>query len=335
MVKWVFSILQNTWKYSVYADNRKLDIKFIQNKIYKVSRLYHFKEKRFEAGHEKSRLSPDWFGVDQQMHPFLFESKGTVKKKIALQTINHAANQLSNVRIITDTLSNKQYCITNKHIICSCFDLCNNVDKVWCIHDIDPIESEEDKFYINIDEECFLYYDAFIKYVESLEADCEPMLIDKQDYCCWVYDNERYCILGTIYNLVKSEEYNEKNKYRNFNDSVNKELSKIKNLEQILPDASSYEDGIIICNPNIKPDNNWAVNGKIFCNMHCLRLNWFIWYQDGLTILLILARPKILWRSHEIPVSPGKFCQSWPDLSWYSDLIEYFIPFCKFSKSIS
>lgn len=62
--------------------------------------------------------------------------------------------------------------------------------------------------------------------------------------------------MGTIYNLVKSEEYNEKNKYRNFNDSVNKELSKIKNLERILPDASSYEDGIIICNPNIKPDNN-------------------------------------------------------------------------------
>ena len=31
MVKWVFSILQNTWKYSVYADNRKLDIKFISN----------------------------------------------------------------------------------------------------------------------------------------------------------------------------------------------------------------------------------------------------------------------------------------------------------------
>ena len=62
--------------------------------------------------------------------------------------------------------------------------------------------------------------------------------------------------MGTIYNLVKSEEYNEKNKYRNFNDSVNKELSKIKNLERILPDASSYEDGIIICNPNINPDNN-------------------------------------------------------------------------------
>ena len=41
-----------------------------------------------------------------------------------------------------------------------------------------------------------------------------------------------------------------------FYDSVNKELSKIKNLEQILPDASSYEDGIIICNPNINPDNN-------------------------------------------------------------------------------
>ena len=31
VVKWVFSILQNTWKYSVYADNRKLDIKFGTN----------------------------------------------------------------------------------------------------------------------------------------------------------------------------------------------------------------------------------------------------------------------------------------------------------------
>lgn len=254
-----YKYAEDTYKAAISFAMGMLATRVIANKIYNVSRLYHFKEKRFKANPKKSKLSPDWFGVDQQMHPFLFESKGTVKKKIALQTINHAANQLSNVRIITDISSNKQYCITNKHIICSCFDLCNNVDKVWCIHDIDPIdpiESEEDKFYINIDEECFLYYDAFIKYVESLEADCEPMLIDKQDYCCWVYNNERYCILGTIYNLVKSREYNEENEYRNFNDSVNKELSKIKNLEQILPDASSYEDGIIICNPNINPDNN-------------------------------------------------------------------------------
>ena len=33
MVKWVFSILQNTWKYSVYADNRKLDIKFVNKYV--------------------------------------------------------------------------------------------------------------------------------------------------------------------------------------------------------------------------------------------------------------------------------------------------------------
>ena len=37
MVKWVFSILQNTWKYSVYADNRKLDIKFILNNLVEVT----------------------------------------------------------------------------------------------------------------------------------------------------------------------------------------------------------------------------------------------------------------------------------------------------------
>lgn len=35
VVKWVFSILQNTWKYSVYADNRKLDIKFDINVVWK------------------------------------------------------------------------------------------------------------------------------------------------------------------------------------------------------------------------------------------------------------------------------------------------------------
>ena len=41
MVKWVFSILQNTWKYSVYADNRKLDIKFSIN--LDKNRIYGYK----------------------------------------------------------------------------------------------------------------------------------------------------------------------------------------------------------------------------------------------------------------------------------------------------
>ena len=40
MVKWVFSILQNTWKYSVYADNRKLDIKFKLINVFIISMFF-------------------------------------------------------------------------------------------------------------------------------------------------------------------------------------------------------------------------------------------------------------------------------------------------------
>lgn len=253
---WVISddyeYAENTYKTVISFAMGMLATRIIANKVYHVSRLYHFTEKRFGANLSKGKMSPDWFGLNQQMQPFLFESKGTVEKKIGLQTMDHATNQLKNVNIITDTSSGKPYNITNRHIICSCFNSYNNVNKVWSIHDVDPVERGGDEFWINIDKECFLYYDVFIKYVESLNVFCEHMVINKQDYYCWIYDNEMYCILGKIYDLIKSGNYNEENDYRNFNNIINEVLINIEDLEQILYDASSYEDGIIICNPNIE-----------------------------------------------------------------------------------
>ena len=48
VVKWVFSILQNTWKYSVYADNRKLDIKFHLTLSIKSCIQHYKKENMFD-----------------------------------------------------------------------------------------------------------------------------------------------------------------------------------------------------------------------------------------------------------------------------------------------
>ena len=69
-----------------------------------------------------------------------------------------------------------------------------------------------------------------------------------QKYYCWVYEDEKYCILEEIYNSMKSGQFNEQNRYRNFNNYVNEKLSDIEYPEQFSHDGiSSYEDGIVVC----------------------------------------------------------------------------------------
>ena len=52
--------------------------------------------------------------------------------------------------------------------ICSCFDAYSGIDKVWNIHDVDPEGKGEVNLEINFDKECFMYYQAFVSYVDSL-----------------------------------------------------------------------------------------------------------------------------------------------------------------------
>lgn len=127
------------------------------------------------------KMAPDWFGLDQYGRPFWFESKGTIEKKVEKKTITHAKNQLKNVKVITETSSGKKYYRPNirKHIICSCFDKYSGVDDVWCIHDVDPVGSGAMELQINLDRECFKYYQAFVLYVDSLNLSCQHVVIGR------------------------------------------------------------------------------------------------------------------------------------------------------------
>ena len=98
------------------------------------------------------------------------------------------------------------------------------------------------------DKECFMYYQAFVSYVDSLNQVYQCESVKNQKYYCWVYEDEKYCILEEIYNSMKSGQFNEQNRYRNFNNYVNEKLSDIEYPEQFSHDGiSSYEDGIVVC----------------------------------------------------------------------------------------
>ena len=98
------------------------------------------------------------------------------------------------------------------------------------------------------DKECFMYYQAFVSYVDSLNQVYQCQSVKNQKYYCWVYEDEKYCILEEIYNSMKSGQFNEQNRYRNFNNYVNEKLSDIEYPEQFSHDGiSSYEDGIVVC----------------------------------------------------------------------------------------
>ena len=135
-----------------------------------------------------------------------------------------------------------------QHVICSCFDAYSGIDKVWNIHDVDPEGKGEVNLEINFDKECFMYYQAFVSYVDSLNQVYQCESVKNQKYYCWVYEDEKYCILEEIYNSMKSGQFNEQNRYRNFNNYVNEKLSDIEYPEQFSHDGiSSYEDGIVVC----------------------------------------------------------------------------------------
>lgn len=55
--------------------------RIIANKVYNISRLYHFTDSSRSATLKHGKMAPDWFGLDQYGRPFLFESKGTIEKK--------------------------------------------------------------------------------------------------------------------------------------------------------------------------------------------------------------------------------------------------------------
>lgn len=147
-----------------------LATRIIANEIYNINKLYHFTDKSFKGTLVNGKMAPDWIGVDGQKKVFLFESKGTCNKNVRKKTIEHAKVQLNNVGSIKDTSTNQMYYPQkdSKHVICSCFDAYSGIDKVWNIHDVDPEGKGEVNLEINFDKECFMYYQAFVSYVDSL-----------------------------------------------------------------------------------------------------------------------------------------------------------------------
>lgn len=101
--------------------------------------------------------------------------------------------QLNNVGSIKDTSTNQMYYPQkdSKHVICSCFDAYSGIDKVWNIHDVDPEGKGEVNLEINFDKECFMYYQAFVSYVDSLNQvyQCESVKIKNTIVGCMKMKN--------------------------------------------------------------------------------------------------------------------------------------------------
>ena len=70
------------------GDYEKIFIPYLEDQ-YDIIHLFHLKDKSIK--HEpKNKCIPDWFGVNSYNVPFLFESKGTLDRRIQTNTIEHA-----------------------------------------------------------------------------------------------------------------------------------------------------------------------------------------------------------------------------------------------------
>lgn len=240
---------ETSYKIAISFAMGMLAARIIANNKYKISRLYHFTDSRLNTRLKRGEMAPDWFGLDNKGNAYLFESKGTISNRISSDTVDHAKNQLRNVKSVTVISTGIKYNYTEiqKHVIGSCFSKYDKVDDVWHIHDVDPEEDSGMEFTINIDKECFKYYQTFILSMELLNIPYQRVNIGNQYYYCWTDVNEKYYIFGKIYDLIKSGNFNENNSYSNLNNSVDELLEKIELPAHIVADdISTYEDGIIV-----------------------------------------------------------------------------------------
>lgn len=246
---------ETSYKISISFAMGMLAARIIAAKIYGVSRLYHFTDSRLSTKLHKGKMAPDWFGLDKNGTPFLFESKGTTDTRISYSSFDHADKQLKNVLNIVDSSTGKIYKKgkIQKHIIGSCFNSYNgSSENMWQIHDVDPEEIGIQTLTINVDKECFMYYKTFVMLIGLLNLPYQRMTIGDKEYCCWTYGDEKYFILEKIYSLVASDKFSESNKYRNFNNYINELVYSMDYWESFLQnDISTFGDGIIVCNASI------------------------------------------------------------------------------------
>lgn len=256
---------ETSYKVSISFAMGMLATRIVAAKVYNVTRLYHFTDHNFSSTLNQGKVAPDWFGFNQNGDPFLFESKGTTGKRISKKAIDHAEEQLNNVKSVKDESTGQIYdkCKIQKHIIGSCFNTHKThktqntyIANAWQIHDVDPEESGKLELTINIDKECFWYYRTFIMNIMVLSDyrnSPRHITIGNKSYCCWTYESKIYHIPEKIYYMAMSDNYTESNKYQYFTSRVNEELYSMDYWKKFSQDEiSTYEDGIIVCNSNFQ-----------------------------------------------------------------------------------
>lgn len=153
--------------------------KVVAEKQFGVSQLFHLKDSiifdrdKMKFYYGKHSLIPDFFGLDDNRDPFLFEAKGTsLKKGVSTRKpdkprMSHAVDQLQSIALVQ--LANqtrasfhfykdkgRYFNISNQYAIGVGFDSDNL--KVW---EVDPESSSENSLIINSYQVIFDYYAAF------------------------------------------------------------------------------------------------------------------------------------------------------------------------------
>ena len=244
----VYKNAESSYKTIISFAMGMLATRIVALKKYDIIHLFHLKDRSIK--HEpENKCIPDWFGVNSYNVPFLFESKGTLDRKIQKNTIEHAKyEQLNLIKKITDNSGGTKTYISKfkRHVIVSCFDDIQN--DMWNIQDIDPESEGIEKTFINLDKECFKYYRTFLDFLDSYETPYAKniVMVDRQEFCILKDEKEMFGIHKKIYEAVVSPKYTEENEYLNFYKDIKKILSEIK-CEKYIKNSSSYEDGIIVC----------------------------------------------------------------------------------------
>ena len=224
--------------------------KVVAEKQFGVSQLFHLKDSiifdrnKMKFYYGKRGLIPDFFGLDDNRDPFLFEAKGTsLKKGVSTKKpdksrMSHAVDQLRSIALVQ--LANQTrasfhfykgkshyFNISNQYAIGVGFDSGNL--KVW---EVDPESSSENSLIINSYQLIFDYYAAFADLIYgNIIGSVERIKIGDHQFVRNESVGEAYLSMDVLQFLKNNEDNREE-----FSDTYNSILNQLSKKEMVSSD---------------------------------------------------------------------------------------------------
>ncbi|WP_233619254.1 hypothetical protein [Enterococcus sp. S52] len=180
-----------------------ISAKCVADKVFNIGYLHHLKDPRIKE--YKSRLHPDFFGIDHDGNAYIVEAKATNAEKVDNSKVKKGKEQTQSIKKVSYERDNgvvQLYDEFKRHVVTAAFE--NNE---YILSDIDPDEKNGEKeIYMNENLVFFNYYKNIYNYLVSKSNNSlgkEKIKIDQLEFVVLNSEVGKFGIEAKIFSILE------------------------------------------------------------------------------------------------------------------------------------